>query len=125
MRVSVLMPTFNQAHFLSHALERLLAQTFSDWELLIVDDGSSDSTREVLAAWTSHQQFHYHRLNQNRGFAAALNFALDRARGDLIAYLPSDDFYYREHLSSLVQYLDAHPDVVLACSGIRYKQRMD
>ena len=78
VRVSVLMPTFNQARFLDRALENLLAQTFPGWELLIVDDGSSDDTAEVLARWT-HPQFRCHRLNGNQGFAAALS-ALQIAR---------------------------------------------
>src|SRR5579885_3648758 len=122
-RVSVLMPAFNQGAFIDRAIESLLAQTFTAWELLIVDDCSFDETSERIQYWKSHPQVRCYRLERNRGFAAALNCALDRAQGELIAYLPCDDQYYREHLASLVRCLEAHPRAVLAYAGVRYKQR--
>ena len=122
-RVSVLIPTFNQASFIPRALESLKAQTFSDWEALIVDDGSTDATGEALEPWKSDPRFRCYRLDENRGFAAALNYALDHARGELIAYLPSDDHYYREHLESLVRVLGAGRRAVLAFAGVRFHQR--
>ncbi|HLI83720.1 MAG TPA: glycosyltransferase [Bryobacteraceae bacterium] len=118
------MPTFNQCAFLHRAIESLCAQTLTDWELLAVDDGSTDGTSELLAGWKSHPRIRIWRMEENRGFAAALNFALDRARGELIAYLPSDDVYYRDHLASLARCLDTHPDAVLAYAGIRFQQRL-
>ena len=118
------MPTFNQVAFIPRAVESLLAQTFSGWELVIVDDGSSDGTSEVLEGWKSHPQFRHYRLDENQGFAAALNCALDHACGEMIAYLPSDDNYYRNHLASLLRCLDANPGAVLAYAGIRFKQRL-
>jgi hypothetical protein len=114
--------TFNQD--VSRAVESLLAQTFSGWELLIVDDGSSDGTGGVIDRWKSSPQFRIHRFQENRGFAAALNFALEQAQGSLIAYLPSDDYYDRDHLASLVRCLDANPRAVLAYTGTRFKQRL-
>jgi glycosyltransferase involved in cell wall biosynthesis len=117
------MPAFNQGAFIDRAIESLLAQTFTAWELLIVDDCSFDETSERIQYWKSHPQVRCYRLERNRGFAAALNCALDRAQGELIAYLPCDDQYYREHLASLVRCLEAHPRAVLAYAGVRYKQR--
>ncbi|MBI5667844.1 MAG: glycosyltransferase family 2 protein [Chloroflexi bacterium] len=119
-RVSVLMPTFKHATFIRRAIESLCAQTFQDWELVIVDDGSPDDTAEVVAPYLSDARVGYYRLERNRGLGVALNEAVSRARGDYIAYLPSDDVYYPEHLQKLVTVLDTHPNVYLAYGGLRW-----
>ena len=119
-RVSVLMPTFAQARFLPRALESLLAQELADWELVIVDDGSPDDTFEVVKRYLDDPRIFYDRLPGNRGMGAALNAALDRARGELIAYLPSDDVYYAEHLQSLAARLAETAHAELAFSGVRH-----
>ncbi|HEX6293279.1 MAG TPA: glycosyltransferase [Herpetosiphonaceae bacterium] len=119
-RVSVLMPTYNQAAFIRRALDSLGAQTLADWELVIVDDGSTDATRELVAPYLTDDRIRYHRLERNRGMGAALNQALDLARADLIAYLPSDDVYYADHLMALADSLAQHPDAALAYSGVRH-----
>ena len=69
--VSVLMPTFNQTAFISRALESLLAQKLSRWELVIVDDGSTDETPTVLQPYLADVRIHYHRLDKNQGLGAA------------------------------------------------------
>src|SRR5947209_8966615 len=122
--VSVLMPTFNQAAFISRALESLLAQKLSRWELVIVDDGSTDETPTVLQPYLADGRIHYYRLDENQGLGAALNHALRRAKAPLVAYLPSDDVYYRDHLESLVSVLNAHEEATLAYSGVRYEFRL-
>ncbi len=113
------MPTFNQASFIRRALESLWAQTLTDWELIIVDDGSLDQTPEVIAPYLADLRIQYYRLDNNRGLGAALNYALDRARAQLVTYLPSDDVYYPDHLASLVGCLN-HADAVLVYSGVRH-----
>ncbi len=122
--VSVLMPTFNQAAFIRRALESLLAQSLDRWELVIVDDGSTDDTPTVVQPYLADARIHYHRLNKNQGLGNALNHALRQAKASLIAYLPSDDIYYHDHLTSLVSILDAHEEAMLAYSGVRYEFRM-
>ncbi|MCA1597779.1 MAG: glycosyltransferase family 2 protein, partial [Chloroflexi bacterium] len=119
-RVSVLMPTFKQAAFIRRALESLHAQTFTDWELIIVDDGSPDDTWRVLAPYRDDARIRYHRLDAHAGLGAALNHATAHARGRYLAYLPSDDLYYPAHLACLVALLDARPDVYLAYGGVRW-----
>lgn len=119
-RVSVLMPTFEHEAFIGRAVSSLLAQTRTDWELIVVDDGSPDRTREALTPFLRDPRIRYHRLPQNRGLGAALNVALILARGDFIAYLPSDDVYHADHLQSLLDWLGAEPDAVLAYSGVRH-----
>jgi hypothetical protein len=118
--VSVLMPTYAQEAFITRAVESLYAQTFTDWELIIIDDGSPGDVRGTLEPFRQGCLVRYVRLEQNSGVGAALNEGLRLAQGDLIAYLPSDDHYYRDHLASLVAVLDANPAAVMAYSGIRY-----
>ncbi|QRO01001.1 glycosyltransferase family 2 protein [Archangium violaceum] len=117
------MPTYRQSSFLRRALEGLKAQHLKDWELIIIDDGSDDDTRQVLAPYLAEPRIRYHRLERNRGLGNALNLATGMARGQYIAYLPSDDVYYPEHLERLVALLDARPDVYLAYGGVRWSAR--
>jgi glycosyltransferase involved in cell wall biosynthesis len=120
IRVSVLMPTFKHGTFIRRAIESLLAQTMPDWELMIIDDASPDNTSEMVQAFLHDNRVHYHRLESNQGVGAALNFAMSKAQGAYIAYLPSDDVYYPDHLERLVNLLDARPEIYLAYSGVRW-----
>ncbi len=119
-RVSVIMPTCNQGAFIRRALDGLQAQKLTQWELLIVDDGSQDNTVEMIESYLVDERIRLMRFEHNRGLGAALNEGLAHARAPLIAYLPSDDVYYADHLSSLVQCLDQAPQAVLAYSGVRH-----
>ena len=119
-RVTVLMPTFEHSHFIRRALDSLLAQSMEEWELVIVDDGSADDTDIVLAPHLRDQRIRYLRLPHNTGLGKAINEGMARARAQLIAYLPSDDLWYREHLHELCDCLSRHPDAVLAFSGVRH-----
>ncbi|MBA2701525.1 MAG: glycosyltransferase family 2 protein [Chloroflexi bacterium] len=118
--ISVLMPTHNQAAFLPRALESLLAQTISAWELVVINDGSSDETPRAIEPYLADPRIVYRRIHENRGLGAALNLALDRARAPLLAYLPSDDQFFPNHLASLIKTLEASPEAVLAFSGLRH-----
>ncbi len=118
--VSVLMPTYKQDHFLPRAIESVRAQTLTDWELIIVDDGSPDGTLLVTAPYLSDTRIHYYRLEYNRGLGFALNYAMSHAQAPLIAYLPSDDVYYADHLHSLFTCLHKFPQAILSYSGMRY-----
>jgi glycosyltransferase involved in cell wall biosynthesis len=119
-RVAVLMPTFEHAHFIERALASLFAQSFTAWELSVVDDGSSNGTREVLLPWLADPRLRYHRFDDNRGLGAALNVALDRTSAPFVAYLPADDVYDRDHLSSLVAALEGNAAAVLAFAHVRH-----
>lgn len=118
-RVSVLMPTFKHEAFLVRALDSLLAQTFTDWELVVVDDGSPDRTREVLGPYLADDRIRYVRNPRNIGLGACLNLATGLARGEYLAYLPSDDVWFVGHLARLVATLDAEPEVFLAYGGVQ------
>jgi hypothetical protein len=127
-QVSVLMPTYDHAAFIGRAIESLFAQRFSEWELIVLNDGSPDETGAAVQPYLvnassnsrADARLHYHTLERNVGLGAALNRALRLARAPLIAYLPSDDAYFPDHLASLVACLNDHPHAVAACSGIRH-----
>jgi hypothetical protein len=114
------MPTYNHAHFIRRAIDSLVRQALTEWELIVVDDASPDDTAAVIRPYLSDERIHYQRLSHNRGRGAALNVALGRAQAPLIAYLPSDDVYYANHLASLVASLDDQAQAILAYSGVRY-----
>jgi hypothetical protein len=118
--VSVLLPLFDQARFVRRALASLQAQSFAGWELIVVDDGSRDGGGAVVAPCLADARVRHRRLPENRGLGAALNAALEAARAPLVAYLPADDVYHRDHLASLVACLDAHPEAALAFAGVRH-----
>lgn len=119
-RVSVLMPTHGQAAFLARAVCSVIGQRLGAWELVVVVDGPDAETDRALARLVPDPRVRVLRLDRNRGLGAALNAALDHSRAPLVAYLPSDDVYYAEHLESLVDALDAAPEAVLAYSGLRH-----
>lgn len=117
--VSVLMPTYEQPEFIARALDSLCAQTYGEWELVIVDASPGGATARAVQPWLVDPGVHYERIAEG-GLGRALNQALTRARAPLVAYLPSDDVYWPEHLAGLKAALDAHPEAVLAYSGVRH-----
>jgi glycosyltransferase involved in cell wall biosynthesis len=119
-RVSVLMPTFRQEAFIRRAVASLQAQSLTEWELIVVDDGSPDSTGELLRSYLGDHRILYYRNSHNLGLGASLNVALDHARAELVAYLPSDDVFYADHLASLIAALEEEPRAILAFSGVRH-----
>src|SRR3954452_23441937 len=100
-RAVVLMPTYRQAAFIARAIRSLFDQTFLDWELLIINDGSPDETVDRIAPFLCDSRVRVIRLRHNRGLGAALNSGLDHTDSELIAYLPSDDVFHRNHLDEL------------------------
>jgi glycosyltransferase involved in cell wall biosynthesis len=89
-RVSVILPTYNRAHLLPRAIESVLAQTHADFELIVVDDASTDETADVVAG-INDARVSLYRLDANGGAAAARNVGLAHARGEFLAFIDSDD----------------------------------
>lgn len=118
-RVSIVLPTRNRAAVLAGALDSVRRQTFSDWECIVVDDGSSDATPEVLAAASAADaRVRGIRREPGGSAAAARNAALGLARGDLVAFLDDDDRWAPEKLSLQITRLDSDPDALLACARV-------
>jgi len=119
-RVSVLMTVYNGGSFLRESIESVLAQTFTDWELIAVDDGSSDASPAILADYYADPRVRVFPLPKNIGRTPALRHAFDQARGEYIAVLDQDDLSHPERLARQVAFLDQHSDVVLVGSWAKY-----
>jgi glycosyltransferase involved in cell wall biosynthesis len=96
-RVSVVIPTYNCAKFLGRTIDSALRQTYRDFEIIVVDDGSTDGTQALVAAYEESVRYVY---QTNQGASAARNAALSRASGELIAYLDADDLWRPDKLIS-------------------------
>lgn len=108
--VSVVTPTYNRARFLPDAIASILAQTYADLELIILDDGSVDDTREVLEPFLADERVRYF-YQENQGQSHARNRALGQASGDFVAFLDSDDVWSSDKLENQLAVFEAHPEV--------------
>lgn len=111
---SIIIPTYNNARFVVQAVESALAQTYPDFEVIVVDDGSTDETREALAAY--HQQIRY-LYQENRGPSAARNAGFRASQGDFVLFLDSDDLISPDKLERQTAFLDAYPEFCLVYSA--------
>ena len=108
--VSVIIPTYNRAWCLPQAVASVREQTFQDFELIIVDDGSRDDTARIASSWGPPVRF----LQQtNQGVSAARNRGIQASCGRLLAFLDSDDWWQPEKLAHQVAFFDAHPDAMI------------
>jgi glycosyltransferase involved in cell wall biosynthesis len=119
--VSIVLPTYDRAKFLPQALESIRSQTWTDWELVIVDDGSHDETPAVVRQLTAGADHPVRYVwQENGGPAAACNAGLDLARGKYVAFLDSDDYWLPHHLKECVEALEGDPAVAwVFCAGTR------
>ncbi len=108
--VSVLMAVYDGERYLRQAVESILRQTFSDFEFLAVDDGSTDGTADILRSYRD-PRFRLFRNPRNLGLAACLNRGIDEARGRYIARMDADDISLPERLARQVVFLDEHPEI--------------
>jgi len=106
--VSIIMPSYNTAKYLTETIESVLAQTYTNWELIIVDDCSSDSTDDVIKAYLQDSRIHYFKNEANSGAAVSRNKALLKAKGKWIAFLDSDDLWLPEKLEKQIQFMEAN-----------------
>jgi len=114
--VSVLVPTYNRPRYLAEALASIVGQTYEHFEAIVVNDGGV-SVRDVVDGFADPRLALIERA-ENRGVAASLNEAFDRARGTYVAYLGDDDLYYPHHLARLVETLQASPDCGVAYTDL-------
>jgi glycosyltransferase involved in cell wall biosynthesis len=120
--VSVLIPCYNAAQTLPIALASLLVQTYENWECVLVDDGSIDHSG-VIAAAANDPRIRYFRLNRNMGRGVARQVALNNARGDLVAWLDADDWYYPEKLRIQVDVMESKRDIAVLSAGMAIVDR--
>ncbi len=114
-RISVVIPTYNRARYVAEAVESVFAQTFKDYEVIVVDDGSTDNTKEVLDPYMG--RIRYVR-QENRGVGAARNRGISEARGEFVAFLDSDDVWEVEALETFLATFQEE-DVAIVASANR------
>ena len=108
--VSVVIPTYNRGWILAEAIDSVLSQDFKDYELIVVDDGSTDNTKEILDLYSEDIIVI---RQKNRGVSSARNRGIDSASGTYIAFLDSDDLWLQEKISSQVEFFSSNPDALI------------
>ena len=110
-KVSIIVPSYNYAKFLPFALDSIMAQTMTDWECVIVDDGSKDDTWHVARAYVNKDGRFRYVYQQNSGLSAARNMGMNVGTGEYLQFLDADDMIDAEKLYLQSAYLDKHPEV--------------
>jgi len=125
--ISVIIPTYNRAAFLREAIDSVLAQTEKDFELLIVDDGSTDETRAVAESYGGPARYFF---QPNAGASVARNLGIKHAHGKFITFLDSDDLWLPKKLARQIEWMNAHPEIMLCYTdeiwirhGVRVNQK--
>lgn len=102
--VSIIMPSWNTASFIQESIDSVLAQTYDNWELLLVDDCSTDNTDEIVEKYCD-KRIRYFKNEKNSGAALTRNRAIREARGEWVAFLDSDDLWHPEKLEKMLQFM--------------------
>ncbi|HKS40550.1 MAG TPA: glycosyltransferase [Blastocatellia bacterium] len=113
--ISIIIPCYNQSHFLGEAIESVFKQTYTHYEIIVVDDGSTDETASVAAGFGSVRCL----IQKNRGLAAARNAGLEASRGSYIVFLDADDRLLPNALEDGIKSLNSHPECAFAYGHIR------
>jgi len=103
--ISIIIPTYNRAHLINETLDSIVTQTYTNWECIVVDDGSTDNTNEILEAYTQKDnRFQYHKRpgNKIKGANACRNYGFEICKGEFVNWFDSDDLMHPEHLEKKV-----------------------
>ena len=113
--ISVIIPTYNYANYVRDAVESVLNQSYKEFEIIVVDDGSTDGTKKVLEPLKNRIRYIY---QENRGLPSAYNTGIKASKGEYIAFLDSDDLWLPEKLKLQKKYFDDNPAVgMVICNG--------
>lgn len=114
--ISIILPTYNRAKHLAKAIESVINQTYKDWELIIVDDGSKDDSFAVINPYLNCAKIRYIK-HKNRKAGYARNAGIQASFGRYITFLDSDDIYFPNHLQTRIDYMKSHPEIDLIFGG--------
>lgn len=121
--VSIVIPIYNAGRYLDEAIQSVFAQTYRNWELILVDDGSTDGSselaRQYAARYSEKMRYVIHEGRANRGQSASRNLGIRTGSGDLIAFLDQDDVWFSDKLAKQVQILREHPEAGLVYGQAR------
>lgn len=104
--VSIIMPSYNTAEYIAESIQSVLEQSYTDWELIVVDDCSTDDADEVIKPYLTDCRIKYYKNEQNSGAAVSRNHALREAKGKWIAFLDSDDLWMPDKLEKQIRYME-------------------
>lgn len=121
--VSAIIIFHNEERFLLEAVDSIMQQSFADWELLLVDDGSDDRSTEIAKAiasrWPQKIRYFEHEQHKNRGMSASRNLGVRHAAGEFVAFLDADDVWTRDKLSRQTSVLEQHPSAAMCYGPVR------
>ncbi|MBC7830039.1 MAG: glycosyltransferase family 2 protein [Chitinophagaceae bacterium] len=115
-KVSIIMPTYNRAAYIQETIESIRSQTYCNWELLIIDDGSDDNTEEMIARLKDNR-IQFHKAGRIGIGGKIKNIGLDKAMGELIAFIDSDDLWHNTKMEKQVVALQEHPEAGFSMTG--------
>lgn len=124
-KISVLLPVHNAEKSLARAVESILQQDFTDWELILIENASTDSSAKICRTFQSSDSRIHHLSYKEKGVAFALNMGLAYARGQYIARMDADDYSFPERLRLQASFLDEHPEIGLVSGQVVYQTDME
>ena len=104
--ISIMMPAYNNAEYIKQAIESIYVQNYDNTDIIVVDDGSTDNTKEIVQQYKDIKYFYI----EHKGISFARNTALEKSKGEYIAFLDSDDYWLPNKLNTQMQYFKDHPD---------------
>lgn len=122
--ISIIIPTYNRAHLIGETLDSVLAQTYTNWECIIVDDGSTDNTDEVLEKYCENDsrfQYHHRPNDKPKGANACRNYGFELSKGEHIQFIDSDDLISKNKLEAQVLLLEQNNGVIATCKWGRFE----
>ena len=118
--VSVVIPAYNAAKYINETIKSVVAQTYLNWELVIVDDGSTDGTAAIVKSWAEKDKRVIYVYQTNQKMATARNTGITKGQGKYIAFLDADNLFLPNKLEDQVAYMEAHPECGLCYAAIRH-----
>lgn len=122
--ISIILCTFNRATYLNRCIDSVIDQTFKDWELLIVDDGSQDNTFDVVNPYIERFTNIRYLKHQNKKLSYAKNAGIQASFGKFITFIDSDDAYLPSHLEPRLAYLKSNPEIDLIVGGVLLEEEI-
>ena len=122
-RVSVVIPSYNCGKYLKDALDSVLSQTYKDYEIVLVNDGSTDNTKDILKEYVSNPKMRCVDNETKKGPAASRNIGIKLSRGDLIAFLDADDLFLKDKLIEQVKIFDSNKNVYFSYTNESYFEK--
>ena len=119
VKISVVIPVFNKGFILNETLNSVLQQTYTNFEIIITNDGSTDNSLEVLSKFNDSRIHIY--SQENKGAAAARNLGIEKSNGEFIAFLDADDYWFPNHLEELIKLSEQFPNCGSYCSRYQIK----